>query len=180
MTQRGRRWAMAGLFVLVGWFLVSLLQTREAQAAAKKISGTAQGFVMVSSTTMWPGDAPHHEIILQHERWVENSDDPDCPTAQVTSVSVIDHTAGQGTRRGYDVDTCPNGDQIFVAGEGTIKTVKQPDGSLESTYEGKWWYTGGTGKFKGITGGGTGKGKWILGKPESFQVEWAGEYELKP
>jgi hypothetical protein len=110
MTQCGHRWAMAGLVVLVGCFLVSLLQPRDAQAAAKKISGTGQRPVTVSSTTMWPGDAPHHEIILQHEHWVENSDDPDCPTAQVTGVSVIDHTAGQGTRRGYDVDTCPNGD----------------------------------------------------------------------
>jgi hypothetical protein len=179
MTQCGRRWAMAGLVVLVGCFLVSLLQPREAQAAAKKISGTGQKGVTVSSTTMWPGDAPHHEIILRHERWVEHSDDPDCTTAQVTGVIVIDHTAGQGTIRGYDVDTCPNGDQIFVAGEGTIKTVKQPDGSMESTYEGKWWYTGGTGKFKGITGGGTGKTTEILGKPESFRSEWAGEYELK-
>jgi hypothetical protein len=180
MTPRGGRWAMAGLFVLVGWFLVSLLQTREAQAAAKKISGTSQEFVIVSSTTMWPGDVPNHEIVLQHARWVENSDDPDCNTTQVTGVIVIDHTAGQGTLRGYDVDTCPNGDQIFVAGEGTIKTAKQPDGSLVSTYEGKWWYTGGTGKFKGITGGGTAKSKGIVGKPESMRAEWEGEYELKP
>jgi hypothetical protein len=180
MTQRGRRWAMAGLVVLVGWFLASLLQTRDAQATAKKISGTSQGFVIVSSTTMWPGDAPHHEIILQHVRWVDQSDDPDCNTAQVTGVVVIDHTAGQGTIRGYDVAMCPNGDHTFGAFEGAMKTVKQPDGSLEYTDEGKWWYTGGTGKRKGITGGGTGKTKGILGKPESLRSEWAGEYELKP
>jgi hypothetical protein len=180
MTQRGRRWAMAGLFVLVSWFLLFLIQTREAQAAAKKISGTSQKGVTVSSTKMWPGDAPHHEIILQHELSVEHSDDPDCTTAQVTRVIIIDHTAGQGTIRVYDVDTCPNGDQTFVAGEGTIKTGKQPDGSMEVTGEGKWWYTGGTGTFKGITGGGTAKTKEILGKPESFRSEWAGEYELKP
>lgn len=180
MTQRGRRWAMAGLFVLVGWFLVSLIQTREAQAAAKKISGTTKGFVIVSSTTMWPGDAPHHEIILQHARWVDHSDDPDCNTAQGTGVAVIDHTAGQGTIRGYGVGTCPSGDQTFVASEGTLKTVKQPDGSTEMTIEAKWRYTGGTGKFKGITGGGTDKTKGIPGKPESFLSEWAGEYEIKP
>jgi hypothetical protein len=129
---------------------------------------------------MWPGDALHHEVILQHVRWVDHSDDPDCNTAQVTSVIVIDQTAGQGTIRGYEVGTCPNGDQTFGASEGTIKTAKQPDGSLESTYEGKWWYTGGTGKFKGITGGGTAKSKGIVGKLESMRAEWEGAYELKP
>jgi hypothetical protein len=51
---------------------------------------------------------------------------------------------------------------------------------MEYTDEGKWWYTGGTGKFKGITGGGTGKTRGILGKLESAISEWTGEYELKP
>jgi hypothetical protein len=61
-----------------------------------------------------------------------------------------------------------------------MKIVKQPDGSLEYTDEGKWWYTGGTGKRQGIAGGGTGKIKGILGKLESFLAEWQGEYEIKP
>jgi hypothetical protein len=180
MTQRRRRWAMAGLFVLVGWFLVSLIQTREAQAAAKKISGTSQGFVVVSSTTMWPGDAPNHEIILIHSRYMDHSADPDFDNVQFTSVSVIDHTAGMGTFRGYDVGTHPSGDQYFLAYEGMIKTGKKPDGSLETTAEVKWGFTGGIGRFKGITGGGTTKTKGTPGISGSFTAEWEGEYEIKP
>jgi hypothetical protein len=179
MTQHGCRWGRARLFVVAAWLLVSLLQTQDACAEGKKISGTSKGFATISVTMMLPGDDPKHEIALIHSRYMDSSADPDFDSVQFTSVTVVDHTAGTGTLRGYDVGTHPSGDQHFTAGEGMVKTVTKPDGSPETTAEGKWWFTGGTGKFKGITGGGTFKTKVIPGKPESWTSEWEGAYEIK-
>jgi hypothetical protein len=52
------------------------------------------------------------------------------------------------------------------------KSTPKPGGPPEVTYEGKWWYTGGTGKFEGITGGGTYKGAGPA-------YEFDGQYTLK-
>jgi hypothetical protein len=42
--------------------------------------------------------------------------------------------------------------------------------------EGSWQYTGGTGTFSGITGGGTYKGR--ITSPTEVQVNWEGTYQL--
>jgi hypothetical protein len=57
---------------------------------------------------------------------------------------------------GYHFSNMANGDKIFVHFGGTDTMTK--DGRLDTT-SGKWSYTGGTGKFKGIKGGGTYQGK---------------------
>jgi hypothetical protein len=62
-----------------------------------------------------------------------------------------------------------NGDKAFVRWQGT-------DSMKEGTSEGKWTYIGGTGKFKGLKGGGTYKGKYAQDGTVSFDVE--GEYTM--
>jgi hypothetical protein len=64
-----------------------------------------------------------------------------------------------GTRchqSGYHVSNMANGDKIFVRFSGTATMTK--DGKPVAN-EGAWSYIGGTGKFKGIKGKGTYKGK---------------------
>ena len=75
----------------------------------------------------------------------------------------------KGTSHGYYVDNMENGDKTFVHWQGT-------DSMSEGTSAGKWNYTGGTGKFKGIKGGGTYKGTYKKDGSVSFDVE--GEYSL--
>jgi hypothetical protein len=65
-----------------------------------------------------------------------------------------------------------NGEKAYVRGDGTT-TLK--DG-VPQTEEGKWTYAGGDGKFKGIKGKGTYKGKFAADGSLTLEVE--GEYEL--
>ena len=57
---------------------------------------------------------------------------------------------------GYHVSNMSNGDKFYVKFQG--KDTMTKDGK-PLTSEGTWSYTGGTGKLKGIQGGGTYKGK---------------------
>ena len=54
----------------------------------------------------------------------------------------------KGTSHGFYIDTMANGDIAFVHWSGT-------DDMKAGTSQGKWNYTGGTGKFKALKGGGT-------------------------
>jgi hypothetical protein len=66
-----------------------------------------------------------------------------------------------------------NGDKIFVRFSGVDTMTK--DGKPD-TSTGTWSYTGGTGKFKGITGKGTYKGKPDASGNMVSEIE--GEYTL--
>jgi hypothetical protein len=71
----------------------------------------------------------------------------------------VNSSDGGGTKfqaNGYHVSNMANGDKIFVRFSGTDTMTK--DGKPNTTV-GTWSYTGGTGKFKGIKGKGTYKGK---------------------
>ena len=67
-----------------------------------------------------------------------------------------------------------NGDTDYGPYEGTHKTTFKEDGSFETTWEGTWKVTGGTGKFKNIKGGGTYRGKATA---QGASSEWEGEVE---
>ena len=162
--------------VIATWLLASLFQPSEAYAGGKKISGTGKVLAIVSQTNIYPGDNPKHVVALSNFHEVDNSADPDFNNIQVNEVSATDYTAGTGTMRGYRVSTHPGGDKTFMAFEGMTKTVMKPGGPPETTFEGKWWYTGGTGKFKGITGDGTYKGEVTKA---GVTYGWEGEYEVK-
>ena len=173
MTQLGRRSSIVRLLVVVLWLLGSVLQTQEAYAAGKKVSVTGKVDAIQSRVVMSPGDNPQHEVTLTSRRDVWQSTDPDWNNVQTHHVIYGDATDGTGTGRGNVVGVRPNGDKTFSAFEGTQKAVTKPDGSRAVTVEGKWWLTGGTGKFTGITGGGTYKGTVGVG------YEFEGEYEIK-
>jgi hypothetical protein len=162
--------------VVVLWLLGSLLQTQEAYAAGKKVLGTGKVDAILSLVVMSPGDNPQHEVTLTSRRDVWQSADPDWNNVQTHHVVYTDHTAGTGAHRGNIVGVRPSGDKTFSAFEGTMKTVTKPDGSPEVTFEGKIWATGGTGKFTGITGGGTYKGQLTKA---GITYEWEVEYEIK-
>jgi hypothetical protein len=177
MTQLGRRWSVGRLLVVVLWLLGALLQIQEAYAAGKKVSITGKLDAIQSRVVMAPGDNPQHEVTLTSRRDVWQSADPDWNNIQTHHVIYADVTDGTGTTRGNVVQVRPNGDKTFTAFEGMVKTVTKPDGSRAVMTEGKWWLTGGTGKFTGITGGGTYKG--TPGAAPAVEYEVEGEYEIK-
>ena len=84
--------------------------------------------------------------------------DPDFGTTDCLQYGQNDSVAGNGTHRGYNICKYKNGDKTYTKWNGTHKVTVKEGGAWEMNYEGKVQYTGGTGKFKNIKGGGVYKG----------------------
>lgn len=164
------------LVVIAAWLPVSVFQCPEAYAGGKKTSGTGKVIAIVSQTKIYPGDNRSHVLALSNYHEVDNYAEPLFNNVQANEVVATDYMGGTGAMRGYRVSTYPGGDKTFMAIEGLEKTVMKPGAPPKTSFEGKWRYTGGTGKFKGITGGGTFKGKVTKA---GVTYEWEGEYEVK-
>jgi hypothetical protein len=152
--------------------LLLLMQPTESVAQTGKSTGTGKITAVLAETKMLPGDKPGHEITMSRRTEALTFGDPVFGSGQAFAVGVSDYVAGNGSHRQWLVITHPTGDKTFTAGEGMTKSTPKPGGPPEVTYEGKWWYTGGTGKFEGITGGGTYKGAGPA-------YEFDGQYTLK-
>jgi hypothetical protein len=146
-----------------------------AQAEKKKFTYTRIGQQIISESKVSPGDFPNHELVqsiwLRLPEHYKNSD-PELKEAWVYNQE--DSIAGSGSHRGRWIGTDKDGDKIFSQYEGTHKTVDKGDGSWEATFEGKWQWTGGTGKYKNIKGGGSYKGRIT---PKDLIEEAEGEME---
>ena len=120
-------------------------------AAGEKVKATC-----TSINTKWHqikiDDVEGHVIAVYENKQVWVSEITGVRTTAV-SKGVMDFNIknGQGTMKGYTVMTYPDGDKSFTSYEG--KRVGK--GISKGTYS----YQGGTGKYKGCTGGGTWEGK---------------------
>ena len=87
-----------------------------------------------------------------------------------TAHNIIDGNMKTGVAwlKGYGVNTYPNGDKSFRSVEG------KPVG--KGHWKGTWKLTGGTGKFKGATGGGTWESKTLEQGVTYNEVEGEVEY----
>jgi nitrous oxidase accessory protein NosD len=88
----------------------------------------------------------------------------DVATGEVTGASVHD--------TGYHVATMENGDTYTVRFNGAAMMAKDKTGTIT----GKWTFVSGTGKLKGIKGGGTYKG--TAAADGSADVDVEGDYTL--
>ena len=154
--------------VCAGFALLSLTAFASAQ---DKVSGSAQCSKPDIQQKVDIPDHPGHALTLSQMKctWTKPME-----VAGVQDKDGIDSGSGdvhgdRGTSHGYYVDNMANGDKAYVHWQGT-------DSMKDGTSEGKWTYAGGTGKFKGIKGGGTYKGKFAPDGSVSFDVE--GEYTL--
>ena len=89
----------------------------------------------------------------------------------MTYCGVADLQAGSGSQRGYYVNERADGHRDWGTFEGKITASGQ-----QVTLEGTWTFAGGTGKFDGISGGGSYSGRMTC--PGEVEMEWAGEYQL--
>jgi len=115
-------------------------------------------------------DAPGHELSLIEVTGPQTSSDPLWNGATVVYWGAADLVAGNGTQTGYFENRHPNGDVDRGTFAGKIATA---GGAV--TMEGRWNYTGGTGAFAKISGGGTYKGDI---SPTEVQTRWEGNYQL--
>lgn len=153
--------------VLVGICFVALGMTAPAQT---KISGTAHCNKPDIQQKADISDHPGHMLMLTQAKctWSKPLDVDGVQSKDGEDSGVNDMHGMAGTGHGYYIDTMANGDKTFVRWQG-----KQ---SADGAAEGTWKYVGGTGKFKGLKGGGTYKGKGQQDGSVDFDVE--GEYTL--
>jgi hypothetical protein len=104
--------------------------------------------------------------------WTKPMEIAGVPTKDGVDVTYSDGAGSKFRGSGYHFSNMANGDKIYVHFQGNDTVA---DGKLAST-EGTWSYTGGTGKFKGIKGKGTYKGKSDASGTVSSDIE--GDYEL--
>ena len=134
------------------------------------LSGSFTGHIRSQSALAVP-DQPGHDIVLAEVAGTQKSADPNWNNASLTYVATSDLVDGKGTQHGYFVNTHVDGDRDWGTFEGKVSTV---NGLL--TVEGTYQETGGTGKFKGITGKGTFKTR--MTSPRDVEASYQGTYQL--
>jgi hypothetical protein len=117
-------------------------------------------------------DAPGHEMSLVEVSGPQATSDPLWNGATVRYWGIADLTAGNGTQTGYFTNRHADGD----TDRGTFSAKLSTDAGGATTMEGMWAFTGGTGKFSGISGNGTYKG--AVTSPTEVEISWEGSYRL--
>ena len=134
------------------------------------LSGTFLGTATTQSTITLH-DAPNHALNLLEVRGVQKSPDEKWNNSQITYWGTADLIAGNGPQRGYFVNEHADGDRDFGTFEGRISTSGE-----QVTIEGAWKFTGGTGKYEGLTGNGKYKGR--MTSPMDVENTWDGTYQM--
>ena len=134
------------------------------------LSGSFSGRA-TAQTTISLYDVSNHDLNLLKVRGVQKSSDEKWNNSKMTYWGTADVIAGNGPQRGYFVDVHANGDRDIGTFEGKVKTA-----GGQVTIEGTWKYSDGTGQFKGLTGGGTYKGR--MTSPTEVENTWEGTYQL--
>ena len=133
-------------------------------------SGTVNSRAFLSSS-----DQPNHELSLAEIAGVQRSSDPDWNGARMTFWGTRDVQSDKGTERGYFVNEHSGGDRSWGTLEGTV-AINEAGLTTAGTFR----FTGGSGKFSGITGQGTYRGR--MTSPTQVETEWKGaktEYVIK-
>ncbi len=143
------------------------------QAAEKnKITVTKESKRHISRTTVNLGDTPKHQLVQFIRLDTGTSSNPDFNDTEQLVYGQSDQVAGSGSHRGHTIVLHKSGDESYAKWEGTHKTTVKEDKSWETSIEGEFQFTGGTGKFKNIKGGGTYKGKMTAeGLIEEVEME---------
>lgn len=135
-----------------------------------KFSGSFSGKATQQSA-LAPKDRPNHELLILEVNGPQQSSDPKWKDSKITYWEVADLVEGSGTHRGYFVNVHADGDTDLGTYEGKVKTA-----GGQTTIEGTWAITSGTGKLKGITGKGAYKGRML--SPTEVENTWEGAYEI--
>ena len=136
------------------------------------ISGSFSGKVRLQAAVAVP-DQSGHEMSLAEVNGVQKSRDKNWNKAAVSYWGVTDAIGGKGSQTGYFVNVHGDGDRDWGTFEGKVAA-----GGAGVTVEGAWQFTGGNGRFKGLTGGGL--FKTAMGSDGKVDATWQGTYQLAP
>ncbi len=156
-------------------FLLTLIQSPEADAEMKKISVTSKLLkTLLTSDEIYPDQT---KVRFINNLQILSSADLDWDKAKVFGVRYyINPTRDGDPYKGCVAITHHNGDQTFIRFDGSWKWIEPKDG-FSWISESKGEFTGGTGKFEGISGTVT---ITVEGKGPRHYVssKWEFEYEL--
>jgi hypothetical protein len=119
-------------------------------------------------------DAAGHALVLARARGVNRSTGPTryMDKSAVTNVEFADLTQGNGPQQGY-ISMSQGGDTTISKWSGKVTTTLSPDKTPITTFEGSWTKVHGTGRYRGVTGKGSYKGRFT--SQTEYTVEWSGE-----
>jgi hypothetical protein len=95
--------------------------------------------------------------------------------AEVINREIADLTQGNGPHQGY-ITFAKDADTTVNRWRGKVVTTLGSDQQPTTRFEGTWTKLSGRGKYEGVTGSGTYKGRML--SPTEYTVEWSGEIEL--
>jgi hypothetical protein len=155
---------------------------RDAHKEAKKAEATNPNFVKVEGKlrcekpdpvhSIDVPDRPGHALIIAERRctWMEPMEFQGGKTKDSETVSFIEKMEGTLHVHGFETSTLDNGEKLTWQSMGQVLAEKGP-----ATAKGRWSLMRGTGKLKGIKGGGTYEGK--LDADESLTLEFDGVFD---
>lgn len=146
-------------FAMVIVFAVGALALTVNAAEKREYNYVRTGDRTAHKTVISIDDVPNHE--LTQEMGISNLKYPDSNLGESEqwTYATNDLIKGSGVHDGYFIETFTDGSKRYGDYEGTTKTITRVDGSWESTWQGTYKYLGGSGRFKGIKGAGTYKGR---------------------
>jgi hypothetical protein len=141
-----------------------------AGAEKMKITGHNKSERVISQNTIDPGDSPGHVMMQSVTMNKTTSPNTDWNETMAVDYQHMDQQGVSGTHAGYGYNKHQGGDQTFYKYWGTQKAAE--GGKI--SFEGKYEWTGGTGKFKNIKGAGT---YTCTGTATESSCDWQGEFE---
>ncbi|MFQ5662724.1 MAG: hypothetical protein ACE5HL_02710 [Terriglobia bacterium] len=159
----------------ISFVVVSVLLALPTVTGAKtRISGTARCGRPNTQATVEVGDRPNHSFMVSQAkcRWVKPWEIEGIQNKKGVATAHDEIRGNSSRTRGFYVDTMANGDKVHYRYEGTA-TLKK---GVPQSGETEWRIIRGTGKFKGIKGQGTCRGK--AGADGSMTWECAGAYRF--
>jgi len=157
-----------GFIGLLAVSVVIFLST-SVHAEKMKITGKNKTMRIISQTTGDPGDKDGHMLMQTVTLSQTTSSDENWNDTRMLDIQQADQMGETGTHTGYGYHLHKGGDRTFFKYWGTQKST-----GAEMSNEGKYEWTGGTGKFQNIKGGGTYTCK---GTMTSSECDWQGEVE---
>jgi hypothetical protein len=123
------------------------------------------------------GDAEGHVLISNRATGTNRSTGRDeyMDRAQVANTETADLTHGNGPHQGYVIFS-GGGDRTVNKWHGKITTVLGADKQPVTTCQGTWTKLNGTGRYAGVKGQGTYRGR-MTGQ-NTYLVEWKGEIDV--
>jgi len=117
-------------------------------------------------------DRPGHALMISKRKctWTEPLEVLGVKAKDGVAVSFTEKMEGSLHTHGFEVDTMDNGEKLTWQSMGQVFGDKSP-----ATPKGRWSLMRGTGKFKGIKGGGTYEGK--LEADDILTLEFEGVYD---